>query len=119
MQSVGVAFASTQWTGWVPGPGNVKGDLDNSQFSITNVRVSGSIVFGPEPPKCAPAPGPAPAPSPSPTPSEPCCCSWTQKYGCDKDDGSRCYVYCCKDDHCDCSWTQQYGCNNDDGTYCY
>jgi len=53
MESVGVAFASSQWTGWVPGPGNVDGDLGNSQFSITNVRVSGSVVFGPEPPKCS------------------------------------------------------------------
>jgi len=121
MSSVGVTFASTQWTGWVPGPGNVKGDLDNSQFSITNMRVSGSVVFGPEPPKCAPAPAPqpAPSPSPSPTPTEPCGCSWTQQYGCDDDDGSRCYVYCCKDDHCDCSWTQKWGCGNEDGTYCY
>merc|ERR1739845_322924 len=68
------AFQSTQWTGWVPGPGNVKGDLDNSQFTVTNVRVSGSIVFGLEPPKCT---GPAPTPTPTPTPSPSGgCCAW-------------------------------------------
>lgn len=73
MSSVGVAFASTQWTGWVPGPGEVEGDLDNSQFSIKNVRVSGSVVFGPEPPKCT-GPAPAPAPTPNPSPSGGYCC---------------------------------------------
>merc|ERR1712070_1335250 len=52
MNSRGVVFSSSQWTGFVPGPGNVQGDLANSQFSITNVRVSGSVVQVPEPPRC-------------------------------------------------------------------
>jgi len=89
MDRVGVTFSSSQWTGWVPGPGNVDGDLDNSQFSIRNVRVSGSVVFGPEPPKCS---GPAPTPSPTPSPS--CDCSWAAS-GCGLDDGSVCYHECC------------------------
>merc|ERR1711916_232680 len=50
MNSRGVVFSSSQWTGWVPGPGNVDGDLDNSVFSISNVRVSGSVVMGLGPP---------------------------------------------------------------------
>lgn len=53
MSSRGVVFASSQWTGFVPGAGNVNGDLDNSQYSIRNVRVSGTVVMGPEPPKCS------------------------------------------------------------------
>jgi len=62
---------------------------------------------------------PSPSPSPAPAPSPVCGCGWTEQYGCDKDDGSHCFVYCCRDDHCDCSWTQQYGCGNDDGSWCY
>jgi len=102
MNSVAVAFASTQWTGWVPGPGTVEGDLENSQFSITNMKVCGSVVFGPEPPKCpdaTPAPPTAPEPSPSPAPS--CDCSWASQWGCDNDDGS------------------QWGCGHDDGSCCF
>jgi len=79
MNRVGVAFQSTQWTGWVPG-GSPPGDLANSQFSITNLKVSGSIKFGPEPPKCS---GPSPSPTPSPSPSGGCC-SWGG--GCDHHD---------------------------------
>merc|ERR1712070_446335 len=70
MNSRGVVFSSSQWTGWVPGAGNVNGDLDDSVFSVSNVRVSGSVVMGPEPPKCT---GPSPSPSPSPTPSPGMC----------------------------------------------
>merc|ERR1712028_104706 len=66
MNSRGVVFSSSQWTGWVPGPGNVDGDVGNSRFSISNVRVSGSVVMGPEPPKCGGGPSPPPSP---PTPS--------------------------------------------------
>merc|ERR1712100_575286 len=98
MSSRGVVFSSSQWTGWVPGPGNVNGDLDNSRFSISNVRVSGSVVMGPEPPKCtgpSPSPGPGPAPGPSPGPTPPGCdCGWAAS-GCGWDDGSVCFHQCC------------------------
>merc|ERR1712125_299694 len=76
MNSRGVVFSSSQWTGWVPGAGNVNGDVDNSVFSIKNVRVSGSVVMGPEPPTCT-GPSPTPSPSPTPGPTPPGCdCSW-------------------------------------------
>jgi hypothetical protein len=75
MISRGVVFSSSQWTGFVPGAGNVNGDLDNSWFSISNVRVSGTVVQGPEPPRCSglgssPSMEPFPEPEPSlePTP---------------------------------------------------
>merc|ERR550514_2472834 len=78
MNSRGVVFSSSQWTGWVPGLGNV--------------RVSGSVVMGPEPPKCA---GPSPSPTPGPTPPGPSCdCSWAAS-GCGQDDGSFCFKQCC------------------------
>merc|ERR1719487_1281255 len=73
MNSVGVVFSSSQWTGWVPGALNAgvnASGLANSQFSISNVQVSGSVVMGPEPPKCS---GPSPSPSPSPPPSPGMC----------------------------------------------
>lgn len=98
MNSRGVVFSSSQWTVCEPGPGDVKGDLDNSQFSIRNVIVSGSVVMGPEPPKCTgfSSPSPLPSPSPSPTPSPPTCdCS---SPGCGLDDGSFCFRQCCSND---------------------
>merc|ERR1712100_347007 len=100
MNSRGVVFSSSQWTGWVPGAGNVDGDVDNSVFSIRNVRVSGSVVMGPEPPKCSgpspsPTPSPTPSPSPTPGPTPPGCdCSWAAA-GCGWDDGSACFHTCC------------------------
>jgi len=121
MSSRGVAFSSSQWTGWVPGPGNVQGDVDNSEFSIRNVRVSGSVVMGPEPPKCtgpspSPTPSPSPSPSPTPTPGPSCDCSWAAS-GCGVDDGSACYKECCGS-KCDCSWAAS-GCGWDDGSACF
>jgi hypothetical protein len=93
MNSRGVVFSSSQWTGWVPGPGNVNGDLDNSQFSIRNVRVSGTVVMGPQPSKCS---GPSPSPTPGPSPPGPSCdCSWVQQWGCGTSDGSVCFLQCC------------------------
>jgi len=65
----GAVIYSSQWTGdWVPADfcGGGPGDLGGSHFSISNLRVSGSVVQGPEPQKCS---GPQPSPSPSPTPS--------------------------------------------------
>merc|ERR1712125_148248 len=100
------------------------GDVDNSVFSIRNVRVSGSVVMGPEPPKCtgpspspSPTPSPTPSPSPGPTPPGPSCeCGWAAD-GCGEDDGSLCFHQCCGSS-CDCSWAAS-GCGWDDGSPCF
>jgi len=70
MERVGVTFVSSQWTGWVPGAGSVHGDLGNSEFSVSNLRVSGKVLMGPTPPECS-GPHPSPSPGPSPTPPSP------------------------------------------------
>lgn len=54
-QSKGGVIYSSQWTGsWVPADfcGGGPGDLDGSHFRISNLRISGSVVQGPEPTKC-------------------------------------------------------------------
>lgn len=54
MASKGAQIQSSQWVGWVPSgncPGG--GDLGGSTFSITDVRVSGTVVQGPEPTRCS------------------------------------------------------------------
>lgn len=70
----GAVIYSSQWTGWVPvsdcgGSGNLYG----SSFTVSNLKISGTVVQGPEPTKCggngpSPAPGPAPPPHPAPAP---------------------------------------------------
>jgi len=70
MKRVGVVFQSSQWGGWVPevrcGGG---GDEASAHFSLSNLRIKGSVVSGPEPQKCSgPSPSPTPAPTPAPTP---------------------------------------------------
>jgi len=74
--STGAVVYSSQWTsGWVPPPDDCpghegNGDLAGSSFSISNLRISGSVVQGPEPTKCTgPQPSPGPAP---PTPGGQC-----------------------------------------------
>jgi len=75
-ESKGGVIYSSQWTGsWVPADfcGGGPGDLDGSHFSISNLKISGSVVQGPEPQKCeGPQPSPSPSPSPTPTPSGQC-----------------------------------------------
>merc|ERR1711865_898117 len=93
-QNQGAVLYSSQWTGdWVPADfcGGGPGDLGGSRFSISNLRVSGSVVQGPEPQKCSgPQPGPAPGPAPG------CDCSWTAGGSqCGDDDGSFCWRECC------------------------
>merc|ERR1712232_1046451 len=62
---------SSEWEGWVPvSDCGTSGNHPGSHFSVSNLRIKGSVVQGPEPRKCAPAPTPAPTPSP-PTPSPP------------------------------------------------
>lgn len=54
MKSKGAQIQSTQWQGWVPKAGACgSGDLGSSVFSVSNVRVVGTVVQGPEPTKCA------------------------------------------------------------------
>merc|ERR1711865_1291884 len=53
-QNQGAVLYSSQWTGdWVPADfcGGGPGDLGGSRFSISNLKVSGSVVQGPEPQK--------------------------------------------------------------------
>jgi len=54
MRSVGVVFQSSQWTGWCPTcNGGTGGDLGSAVFSVSNLRIRGSIVSGPEPRRCS------------------------------------------------------------------
>jgi len=85
MRSKGASLESSQWVGWVPGgsecPGG--GDLGSSSFTVSNIRVSGTVVQGMHPSGCeGPSPSPTPSPTPSPSPSpgwRPCsggvCCN--------------------------------------------
>mmetsp|Transcript_7452 Transcript_7452/g.14748 ORF Transcript_7452/g.14748 Transcript_7452/m.14748 type:complete len:271 (+) Transcript_7452:61-873(+) len=58
MESIGAVIESSMWSGWVPpvdgscpsGEGN---GLNNSLLKVTNVKVEGTVVQGPEPSKCA------------------------------------------------------------------
>merc|ERR1712110_226263 len=75
-ESNGAVIYSSQWTcSWVPADfcGGGPGDLDGSHFSVSNLRISGSVVQGPEPQKCSgPQPSPSPSPSPPPSPGGTC-----------------------------------------------
>ena len=51
MRSQGANIESSQWNGWVPGSCG-GGDLGSSRFSISNLKVVGSVNHGPEPRKC-------------------------------------------------------------------
>jgi len=81
MNKVGAQIQSSQWQGWVPSgncPGN--GGMSNSQFSIQNIRVSGTLLQGPAPRSCGgPTPPTPPSPPTPPTPPSPsggqCCYS--------------------------------------------
>jgi len=75
-EGIGAVIYSSQWTSsWVPPPddcGAGPGDLEGSSFSISNLRISGTVVQGPTPQTCSgPSPTP-PAPSPSPSPGGTC-----------------------------------------------
>jgi len=56
MQSIGAVIESSQWFGWAPAqdqcPAGDAGNLANSELKITNVKVQGIVVQGPEPTKC-------------------------------------------------------------------
>merc|ERR1712193_428981 len=70
MSQHGLVIYSSQWTGWVPGSCGGDGNLGASGFGVSNLRIVGKVVQGPEPTKCpAPAPAPTPAPTPVPPPA--------------------------------------------------
>merc|ERR1712070_312933 len=94
-------MGSSQWFGWAPAqdscPKGSKDELSSSMFTVSNVRIYGSVKQGPEPTKCS---GPAPTPSPPPpTPSPPVpstgCCSWDNVHCGTTTD------YCKQKDHCE------------------
>jgi len=51
----GQVLYSSEWTGWVPVDdcGTDAGDLYGSSFSISNLKISGSVAQGPEPAECS------------------------------------------------------------------
>jgi len=55
--STGAVIYSSMWTGsWVPGPedcGAGPGELTGSSFTVSNLRIHGSVVQGPEPQRCS------------------------------------------------------------------
>jgi len=53
MAAYGAVLYSSQWTGWVPGSCSGDGDLAASSFTVSNLRIQGSVVQGPEPTKCS------------------------------------------------------------------
>lgn len=64
----GVAIQSTQWYGWAP-CGGASGLDQNSVFKLSNLKISGSVIYGAEPRKCGAAPTPSPSPNSIPTPA--------------------------------------------------
>jgi len=63
--AVGATIVSTQWYGWGPHESKCKDNGNNpgSSFSISNLKVSGTVLMGPTPSRCSGSPTP-----PSPTP---------------------------------------------------
>jgi len=52
--SKGAVIYSSEWQGWVPVEDcGTSGDLSSSHFSVSNLKISGSVVQGPTPTKCA------------------------------------------------------------------
>jgi hypothetical protein len=52
MSQYGAVLYSSQWTGWVPGNCGGDGNLGASSFSVSNLRIQGKVVQGPEPRRC-------------------------------------------------------------------
>lgn len=57
MKARGAMFHSTQWQGWEPDESGCPkgGDLKTSQFTVSNVRIYGTVVQGTEPKRCTAA----------------------------------------------------------------
>lgn len=80
LKSRGAVIYSSQWQGWVPGEwcGN-SGDLGSAVYTVSNIKLKGKVVQGPEPRRCnappspvptPPVPSPVPTPAPTPSPSD-------------------------------------------------
>jgi len=71
MSQYGAVIYSSQWVGWVPGNCGGDGNLQASSFSVSNLKITGRVVQGPEPRKCHSPPTAAPTSSPTSTPTLP------------------------------------------------
>merc|ERR1712039_923435 len=67
MAQYGAVLYSSQWVGWVPGSCGGDGNLQASSFSVSNLKITGKVVQGPEPHRCTPL-------TPAPTPLAPQTC---------------------------------------------
>jgi hypothetical protein len=54
-ETTGMAIVSAQWQGETPVTecGTWPGDIDNSTFSVRNLKIAGKLVRGPAPPQCS------------------------------------------------------------------
>jgi len=52
MAADGAVLYSSQWVGWVPGNCGGDGNLNNSQYTVSNLKIKGRVLKGPEPKKC-------------------------------------------------------------------
>merc|ERR1712056_125376 len=52
MDAHGAVIYSSQWVGWVPGSCPGDGNLQASSYSVSNIKIQGSVVQGPEPTRC-------------------------------------------------------------------
>eukprot|EP00940_MAST-03C_sp_MAST-3C-sp2_P002620 g2620.t1 len=51
--SQGAVIYSSEWTGWVPvSDCGTSGDLESSSFTVSNMKIKGSVVQGPKPAAC-------------------------------------------------------------------
>jgi len=65
----GAVIYSSLWEGWVPlSDCGTSGDLGSSSFTVSNLRIQGTVVQGPKPSLC---PGSTPSNPPSPPPPPP------------------------------------------------
>merc|ERR1712232_595656 len=71
MSQYGAVIYSSQWVGWVPGNCGGDGNLQASSYAVSDVKIEGRVVQGPEPTKCNQPPPPSPPSPPSPPPAPP------------------------------------------------
>lgn len=113
-QHRGAVIYSSEWTGWVPvSDCGSWGDLYSSSFTVSNLRISGSVVQGPEPKKCSgPGPSPSPPPAPTPAPTPPPTPAPTGGHCC----WGGCNIDCHQDNFC--SSNQNHCTSNCGGIWC-
>jgi hypothetical protein len=73
MKSKGAVIYSSQWQGWVPG-GCGEGDLGSSRYTVTNLKITGKVIAGPEPRRCHPLTTTTAPTTTAPTPTPPSDC---------------------------------------------